>query len=36
MSTPTSPGSSFLLLFRNAGPDVHAHLSPAEREALTQ
>jgi hypothetical protein len=36
MSTPsTSSGSPFLLLFRNAGPDVHAHLSPAERDDLT-
>ena len=26
----------FLLLFRNAGPDVHAHLSREERAQLTQ
>ena len=26
----------FLLLFRNAGPDTHAGLSPAEREQLTK
>lgn len=30
------PASPYLLLFRNAGPDVHAHLSSAERQALTQ
>jgi hypothetical protein len=28
--------SPFMLLFRNAGPDVHAHLSAAQRAALTQ
>ncbi len=33
---PTTPRVPFLLLFRNAGPDVHAHLSPAQRDALTQ
>ncbi len=26
----------FLLLFRNAGPETHAHLSPDERAALTR
>ncbi len=31
MSEPTT---TYLLLFRNAGPDTHAHLRPAEREAL--
>ena len=37
MPTPSPTASSaFLLLFRNAGPDVHAHLSPAERVALAQ
>src|SRR5215216_3229484 len=30
------PSSSFLLLFRNAGPDTHAHLSREQREDLTQ
>jgi hypothetical protein len=30
------PTSSFLLLFRNAGPDTHADLSPEQRERLTQ
>ena len=37
MPTPSPTASSaFLLLFRNAGPDVHALLSPAERVALAQ
>ena len=31
----SSSSASFLLLIRNAGPDVHAHLTPAEREQLT-
>ena len=26
--------ASYLLLFRNGGPEAHAHLSPAERTAL--
>ena len=30
------PTSSFLLLFRNAGPDTHARLSPPQREQVTQ
>ena len=36
--TPTSPSSAqpFLLLFRNAGADVHAHLTPDERVALAR
>ena len=34
-STPSST-NAFLLLFRNAGPDTHAHLSPPEREQLTK
>lgn len=25
-----------MLLFRNTGPDTHAHLSPAQREQLTK
>lgn len=33
---PTSTASSFLLLFRNTGPDTHAHLTPAQREDLTR
>jgi hypothetical protein len=37
MALPPAPNSaSFLLLFRNAGPDVHAHLTAAQRAALTQ
>lgn len=32
----TPPASSFLLLFRNAGPDVHAHLNAGERVQLAQ
>lgn len=31
-----SPASPFLLLFRNAGSDTHAHLSEVERERLAQ
>jgi hypothetical protein len=30
----TPPKSSFLFLFRNGGPEAHAHLSPTERTAL--
>ena len=30
---PTRP---FLLLFRNAGPDTHAHLSPDQQEQLAK
>jgi hypothetical protein len=37
MATHSSSGSSsFLLLFRNAGPDTHVHLSAQQREQLTQ
>ena len=28
--------NAFLLLFRNAGPDVHQHLTPEEQEQLTK
>lgn len=31
-----SPPSPYLLLFRNAGPESHQHLSPEEREQLTR
>lgn len=32
-----APGpQTFLLLFRNAGPDVHARLSPEQREQMTK
>jgi hypothetical protein len=33
-SVSTSSPSSFLLLFRNGGPEAHAHLTTAERGAL--
>ncbi|HWA86164.1 MAG TPA: YciI family protein [Opitutus sp.] len=29
-----APASSYMLLFRNGGPEAHAHLTPAERAAL--
>jgi hypothetical protein len=31
-----TPPSHFLLLFRNAGPDVHEHLSSEQRAQLTK
>ena len=37
METKPSPAiSSFLLLFRNAGPETHQHLSKDQRERLTK
>jgi hypothetical protein len=33
---PASTSSPFLLLFRNAGPETHQHLSAAEREQMTK
>ncbi|MBX3735186.1 MAG: hypothetical protein KF715_00725 [Candidatus Didemnitutus sp.] len=36
MSTPTTPVSSYMLLFRNAGPEAHAHLTPEGRAVLAQ
>lgn len=33
---PRAPVSPFLLLFRNAGPESHAHLTPDERRRLAQ
>src|SRR5437016_2687250 len=33
MSTPSSP---FMLIFRNAGPDTHSHLTSAQKTALTK
>lgn len=37
MDTPSHPSpTAFLLLFRNAGPDTHQHLSPEQREQLTR
>ena len=35
-TTPSSPPTSFLLLFRNAGPETHEHLSAGERDQLTK
>jgi hypothetical protein len=35
-TTPAPSSSSFLLLFRNAGPETHERLSPAEKEQLTK
>lgn len=36
MSTPTTPVSSYMLLFRNAGPEAHAHLTPEGRAVLAR
>lgn len=39
MSLPSPaapPTSDFLLLFRNAGPDTHAHLSPEQRTQMAR
>jgi hypothetical protein len=30
----TSASAPYLLLFRNTGPETHAHLSPEERQQL--
>jgi hypothetical protein len=35
-TTATARSASFLLLFRNAGPDTHAHLGVEEREQITK
>src|SRR5215216_1737787 len=35
-NNPNATTSPFLLLFRNAGPDTHQHLSPEQREQLTK
>ena len=36
MATNSNPSAApFLLLFRNAGPDTHAHLTPEQRAELT-
>ncbi len=34
MSTPPSPAVPYILLFRNTGPETHAHLSAEERQQL--
>jgi len=36
MSTQPAPASTFLFLFRNAGPDAHAQLNATQREQLTK
>ncbi|HEX2852625.1 MAG TPA: YciI family protein [Opitutaceae bacterium] len=33
---PASPAVPFLLLFRNAGPETHEHLSPEQRLEMTR
>src|SRR5829696_5355454 len=33
---PNAKTVPFMLLFRNAGPDAHHHLSPDQRASLTQ
>jgi hypothetical protein len=35
-TNPNSSATPFLLLFRNAGPDTHAHLSTEERAQLAK
>ena len=35
MANNLPSGTPFLLLFRNAGPDTHAHLNAAQRAELT-
>jgi hypothetical protein len=36
MVTQATSGSAFMLLFRNAGPETHEHLTPAQRTSLAQ
>lgn len=37
MATPApTPKSPFMLLFRNAGPETHSHLSAAEKAAMAK
>ena len=36
MATNGDPSPAFMLLFRNAGPDVHRHLSAEQRVQLTK
>ncbi len=36
MATNSPSTAPFLLLFRNAGPDVHQHLTPQQRQQMTQ
>ena len=35
-TTPTTPGSAFMLLFRNAGWETHGHLTAGQKAALTK
>lgn len=35
-NSPTPPASAYLLIFRNTGPDVHAHLTAAQRDHLAK
>jgi hypothetical protein len=32
----STASSSFMLIFRNAGPDTHSHLTPAQKAAMAQ
>jgi hypothetical protein len=34
METQSNTAAPYLLLFRNSGPETHAHLSPAQRQQL--
>jgi hypothetical protein len=35
-ANPSSQTAPFMLLFRNAGPETHAHLSPEQKKELTK
>jgi hypothetical protein len=34
--TPPAAATSFMLLFRNAGPETHAHLTPEQQKVLAK
>jgi hypothetical protein len=34
MTKPSTPPAPYMLLFRNSGPETHAHLSPEQRQQL--
>ena len=34
--TPPATAASFMLLFRNAGPETHAHLTPEQQKVLAK
>ena len=36
MADPVTPSPAFLLLFRNAGPETHQHLSAEQRQSLAK